>query len=74
MVSCRNPGKLVYWVNPGMPVNWENPGKLVRLKNHCYKPRTVTVCMSTCLGNPGRTGKLGEKKLETQENWLYEGN
>ena len=21
----------------------------------------MTVCMSTCLGNPGRTGKLGEK-------------
>ena len=73
MVSCRNPGKLVYSVNPGMLVYWENLGKLVDERIIATNREQMTVCMSACLGNPRRTGKLGEK-LETQENRLYEGN
>ena len=74
LVSCKNPGKLVDWVNPGILVNWGNPGKLVILKNHCYKPRTNDGLHVNLSGEPWRISKLGEKTVETQENWLYEGN
>ena len=43
-------------------MNWENPEKLVDERIIATNREQMTVCMSTCLGNPRRTGKL-------EENW-----